>query len=116
MRLFSLLILPIALAALTGCARPNGHTLGQTVAFSPLTVIRDLKPSSSPVTIRGTMTEKCPISGCWFKVKDSSGILLVDTKTAGFVVADVPTGSQVTVSGTFEATPECRINALGIRY
>ena len=109
-------LLPLCLAALAGCAPQSARLLGRAAAFGPQTAIRDLKPSVRPVTIQGTMIEKCPISGCWFKVQDRTGVLKVDTNAAGFVVMDVPTGSRVTVSGTFQTDPEREISALGVRY
>lgn len=116
MRRFSLTLLPITLLAFAGCAPQSARLLGHASDFGPPTAIRDLRPSPKFVTIEGTMVEKCPISGCWFKVQDRSGILKVDTNAAGFVVADVPTGSRVTVSGTFQTEPEREISAQGVRY
>jgi len=116
MRSRPLIFLPLALFALAGCGRHPAQTMGSAAAFGPVTAIRDLKPAAAPVTIRGTMIEKCPISGCWFKVQDPSGVLKVDTNAAGFVVADLPVGSRVTVSGRFQAAPEREISALGVRY
>ena len=115
MRPLALIVLPLVFLALAGCGRQPAQTMGSTAAFGPVTAIRDLKPAAL-VTIRGTMIEKCPVAGCWFKVQDSSGVLKVDTKTAGFVVVDVPVGSRVTVSGKFQAAPEREISALGVRY
>ena len=112
LRPLPLLFVPLVLS---GCARQDSQVLGRA-AFGPPTAICDLKPSPKPVTIQGTMVEKCPISGCWFKVQDRSGVLKVDTNAGGFVVADVPTGSRVTVSGTFQTDPEREISASGVRY
>ena len=116
MRSLALIVLPLVFLALAGCGRQPAQTMGSAAAFGPVTAIRDLKPTAAPVTIRGTMIEKCPVAGCWFKVQDSSGVLKVDTKTAGFVVVDVPVGSRVTVSGKFQVEPEREISALGVRY
>src|SRR3954447_19542788 len=53
----------------------------------------------SSVTLRGTLTEKCPVAGCWFVLRDQSGVIKVETRDAGFVVVDVPLHASVTVAG-----------------
>ncbi len=105
----------LLLLAVTGCARQPVQ-MGHVLTINTVTAIRDIQPSSTPVTIHGTMTDKCPVAGCWFKVRDRSGVVKVDTKAAGFVVVDVPLGSQVTVSGTYQTTPERLFLATGLRY
>ena len=62
------------------------------------------------------MIEKCPVAGCWFKLRDSSGVVRVDTKAAGFVVSDVPLHIQMTVQGKIVPGAEAGIAASGIRY
>ena len=116
MRSLPLILVPVVLIALAGCVQQPAQILGNGSAFGAVTSIRDLKSSAAPVTIQGTMIEKCPVAGCWFKVQDPTGVLKVDTKTAGFVVVDVPVGSRVTVSGRLQAAPERQISALGVRY
>jgi len=69
------------------------------------------------VTISGAMIEKCPVAGCWFRVRDSTGIIKVDTKAAGFVVVNVPLESKVTVAGKIVTEgDEVFIEASGLRY
>lgn len=69
------------------------------------------------VTVKGEMVEKCPVAGCWFDVRDSSGVLRVDTKAAGFVVLDVPLHTQVVVSGRVaKQGTERVVDATGLRY
>lgn len=69
------------------------------------------------VTISGVMVEKCPLAGCWLKVQDASGIIKVDTKSAGFVVVNVPLETKVTVSGKIVTEgDEPVIEATGLRY
>ena len=69
------------------------------------------------VTINGVMVEKCPLAGCWLKVQDPSGIIKVDTKSAGFVVVNVPLETKVTVSGKIVTDgDEPLIEATGLRY
>jgi uncharacterized protein YdeI (BOF family) len=69
------------------------------------------------VVVSGEMVEKCPVAGCWFQLRDSSGTIKVDTKNAGFVVLDVPLHSMVTVAGRVKRTEdETQIEASGVRY
>lgn len=63
------------------------------------------------------MVEKCPTAGCWFRLRDRTGTIKVDTKSAGFVVVNVPLQSQVTVAG--KVVPDgddVMIEATGVRY
>jgi len=63
------------------------------------------------------MVEKCPEAGCWFVLKDATGKLRVDTKTAGFVVVDVPLQRELTVVGTVITNGmEVLFAATGVRY
>jgi uncharacterized protein YdeI (BOF family) len=69
------------------------------------------------VTVRGVMIEKCPVAGCWFRLRDSTGVIKVDTKSARFAVVNVPLESQMTVAGKAVAEgDEVMIEATGIRY
>ena len=72
--------------------------------------------SARQVTLHGEMIEKCPVAGCWFKLRDSSGVVRVDTKAAGFVVSDVPLHTQMTVRGKIVPGVQADVAASGIRY
>ena len=72
--------------------------------------------SGKSVTLSGEMTEKCPVAGCWFMLKDKTGIVRVDTKASGFVVSDVPLHSTLTVTGTVIAGTQPGVAATGVRY
>ena len=85
--------------ALAGCSHRQPVALGPKAAQASTIAINRISPTSKGVTIAGTMIDKCPVAGCWFHVKDSTGVIKVDTKNAGFVVTDVPVGSRVIVSG-----------------
>ena len=61
------------------------------------------------------MIEKCPTAGCWFMLRDQSGVVRVDTKAAGFVVSDIPLNTKVTVAGKVKSTAERQIAATGLR-
>jgi hypothetical protein len=50
-------------------------------------------------------------------LRDGTGLIKVDTKSAGFVVVNVPLESQMTVAGKAVAEgDEVMIEATGIRY
>ena len=109
----------LALMALAGCNGSVGaasHTMGKPPAEGPIVMVSDVKPLGKPVTIHGTMTEKCPMAGCWFMLRDKSGVIKVDTKNAGFVVSEVPINTEVTVTGIPAKSGEKRIAASGMRY
>lgn len=80
-------------------ARPNsagGASNGGETAN--VAAIQKMK-LTSPVVARGTMVEKCPIAGCWFKLHDPTGIIKVDLKATKLNVLDKPLNSEVTVRG-----------------
>ena len=105
----------MSLALMTGCASQKTTVLGKAPA-SQVVLVSQLRPSLSPVTIRGTMYEKCPVAGCWFMVRDKSGVVRVDAKSAGFTVTDVPVNSEVTVQGTVKTVGEKMVIASGMQY
>ncbi len=83
--------------------------------------VRDLLHSSGAApalrVVKGTMTEKCPVAGCWFLLRDDTGTIKVDTKDAGFVVIEIPVGTTLEVSGRIAAdSRERHLVAAGLRY
>jgi uncharacterized protein YdeI (BOF family) len=90
-----------SLALLLGCSGPRSEIRGRAPAgaVSTAAVLRQAA-AHAPVTVHGTMVEKCPVAGCWFILQDGTGRVRVDLKNAGFVVTDQPLGRPVTVSGT----------------
>jgi|1185.fasta_scaffold54344_2 uncharacterized protein YdeI (BOF family) len=86
---------------------------GERAAIAALKTV----DNSKPINITGKLVEKCPIAGCWFYLEDSTGRIKVDTKSAGFVVIDVPIGKQVEVAGIVtEEGSEKLLQARGIRF
>jgi hypothetical protein len=113
----SWLAIPLALL-ITGCHKPQGTVLGKLPKSAPASVLA-IRAGDTPqqVTITGVMVEKCPVAGCWLKVQDSTGTILVDTKAAGFVVVNVPLDSKVTVAGKIVSEGENLVlEASGLRY
>ena len=115
-RLVIVLLACVVLA--TGCHKASGTVLGKAPKGPPHTIL-SVRSGDTPaqVTIGGIMVEKCPVAGCWFRLQDSSGTIKVDTKTAGFVVVDVPLQTQLTVTGKVVAEgSDVMLEATGLRY
>ncbi len=111
-------MLPILLCpALTGCGGGTPTTLGASPAGVIVPVSATVQArAAQTITLRGEMIERCPVAGCWFKLRDKSGVVHVDTKAAGFVVTDVPLHTQMTVQGTTIPGAGAQITATGLRY
>ena len=108
-------LLSVGSLTLFGCARSSSNVLGKDPGAAQPTVVRDLKPAAQ-VTLTGVMIEKCPTAGCWFMLKDGTGVVRVDTKSAGFTVTNVAVNTPVTVRGTVKDGTERVVAATGIRY
>jgi len=111
------IVIYVAVFAMAGCAnvKPDA-VLGAKPSDSTPVKIASLSKSKTPQTIHGVMIDKCPVAGCWFHVKDSSGVVKVDTKNSGFVVTNVPINSQVTVTGIVRESDEQTLTATGMSY
>jgi len=116
MRPFCLFVLCSVLFA--ACGQSKGKLLGKAPSGDTKSILA-VQAGDTPatVTLRGTLVEKCPVAGCWFRIQDDSGIIKVDTKAAGFVVTDVPLQTMVRVGGKIatEGT-ETVLEATGLRY
>ena len=116
MRVACALLLCGLLAA--GCRKQQGSILGKAPRGEPHSILA-VKAGNTPpqVTVTGAMIEKCPIAGCWFRLRDNTGVIKVDTKSAGFVVVNVPLESRVTVAGKVIINgDDVMLEATGIRY
>jgi uncharacterized protein YdeI (BOF family) len=101
-----------------GCGKPKGTVLGKPPKGEAQSVL-SIRAGTAPAqfTLSGVMIEKCPTAGCWFRLRDNTGVIRVDTKSAGFVVVGVPLETKITVAG--KAVPEgndVQIEATGLRY
>jgi len=111
-------VLLIAIMLGFGCSKRDALVLGQTPNGDTRTInsVKAVGPGTA-VVLNGTMIEKCPVAGCWFRLRDETGIIKVDTRSAGFVVAKVPVNSKLVVSGKLVTDgDDVAIEALGIRY
>ena len=104
---------------LAGCAPRPETLLGSLSSSAAPVAIRELlssKPTGS-VVLRGTLVEKCPVSGCWFRLKDDTGVVKVDLKSAGVTSTDIPVGARLSVAGTRQVEGgETSLCAIGLRY
>jgi uncharacterized protein YdeI (BOF family) len=116
MRFFCASIVCVLLGA--GCHKPMGTVLGKVPKGEARTILAVRAGDTPPqVTLTGIMIEKCPVAGCWFRLRDVSGSIKVDTKLAGFVVVNVPLETKMTVAGKIVAEgDDVAIEATGIRY
>ena len=115
----SIFVLLLWLAFAGGCSKSStGTVLGKAPEGKTSTILSVRAGTTPPnVVLNGVMVEKCPTAGCWFRVSDGSGIIKVDTKSAGFVVVNVPLETRVTVAGkVIPDGDDVQIEATGIRY
>jgi uncharacterized protein YdeI (BOF family) len=109
----------VCLLVSVGCHRqPSGKVLGKP-PLGDLKTVLAVRAGDTPslVTLTGAMVEKCPEAGCWFRLQDRTGVIRVSTKSAGFVVVNIPLESQLTVAGRIVTQgDEIEIEATGLRY
>jgi len=101
-----------------GCTERKPVTLGPPFEGNALPISALAQADTTArVVVSGTMTEKCPVAGCWFVMRDRSGTIRVDTKNAGFVVVDVPLKTTVVVYGRVATNGSERfVDASSVRY
>jgi uncharacterized protein YdeI (BOF family) len=102
----------------TGCGKQEGTVLGKRPKGEVETILAVRDGITPPeVTLRGAILEKCPTAGCWFVLQDRTGVMKVDTKSAGFVVSQIPLATEVMVSGKIVYQEDvATLNATGLRY
>jgi uncharacterized protein YdeI (BOF family) len=102
----------------SGCGKSKGTVLGKPPSGEAQTILAvHAGTAPSSVVLKGVMFEKCPAAGCWFRLRDQTGVIKVSTKSAGFVVVDVPLNVKMTVAGTVVASGnDVEIEAAGLRY
>src|SRR5437868_4264688 len=99
--LISALLLVLAFSA-AGCGSKE-RALGK-ISSEKLSTILAINAGDAPhqLAVQGTMIDKCPQAGCWFHLDDGTGVIKVDTKSAGFVVTDIPLNTKVKVAGLLQ--------------
>jgi uncharacterized protein YdeI (BOF family) len=109
----------VLVSLLVACQPEGSRTLGLAPDGLPETVAQ-LKRSPSvgrAATVAGEIIEKCPVAGCWFMLRDDTGVIKVDTKSAGFVVLEIPLHTRVRVAGRLGGEgSEKLLEATGLRY
>jgi uncharacterized protein YdeI (BOF family) len=112
------LLLAGALVALPACRKAGSDVLGTAPSANPTPILAALASGpGTEATIQGVLVEKCPVAGCWFVLHDATGTVRVDTKSAGFVVVDVPLNSRLVVAGRWiREGNETNLAASGVRY
>ena len=111
-------MLVLLLLSVVSCRQQNATIFGRPAEqrVSTVAAVREAA-SSQNVTLSGVMIEKCPIAGCWFRLRDTTGIIWADTKSAGFAVVNVPLAAKVIVSGKIVADgADITLDAAGLRY
>ena len=114
------IVLFVALAAAlvaAGCGT-KGKVLGKTPREKPSTILA-INAGDAPanLSLEGSIIEKCPQAGCWFRLEDGTGVIKVDTKAAGFVVTEVPLNTKVKVAGKIQRIgEETQLQATGLSY
>src|SRR6476661_32253 len=89
-----------SLLLVAGCHKAQTTILGKAPNGELHTVLSIRAGDTPPqVKVSGVMIEKCPVAGCWLRLRDATGVIKVDTKSAGFVVVNVPLEKTVTVAG-----------------
>lgn len=114
----TILILALVVGLGAGCGKATGKIKGVAPKAEPHSVLA-VKAGDTPtaVTLRGKLIEKCPVAGCWFRLDDETGVIKVDTKSAGFVVTDIPLNTTLTVGGKVaHEGDETIVEATGLRY
>lgn len=109
------LVAPLLSLLLIGCGKPESQLLGKELTDATYSSVATLKTTTVPVLLTGTVAEKCPTAGCWFRLKDDTGIVKVQLANAGFTITDVPQGAPVKVFGSYDKESG-EVEATGLRW
>lgn len=114
----ALAIVVLTVLCFAGCSKREPKSLGGVINGEQTTVAQTAEfEAGEPIVLDGTMTEKCPVAGCWFMLRDQTGTIKVDLKNSEFVVVDVPLNSKMIVSGRVATNGADRfIEATGARF
>ncbi len=108
----------LLICSLVGCGKSANRIMGKSPGNGTILTVAALKtaPKSQSTLVSGEMIEKCPVAGCWFELRDKSGVVHVDTKAAGFVVSTIPLHTKMTVAGKVIPGSPPSLAATGIQY
>ena len=86
----------------SGCGTSDEDAYGQEISDRTATKVEAIltEPENyegKTVTVKGKIINECP-SGCWFEVKENSGIIYVDLNPSGFAIPQ-KVGNKVIVEG-----------------
>jgi hypothetical protein len=65
--------------------------------------------SKQPIQIEGVMADRCPILGCWLKLRDSTGELFVDLAPEQLSARGIPLGTRLHVTGSIGKMRDGRV-------
>lgn len=74
----------------SGCGKKEADKYGQEISNRTATKVEAIlkEPGNfdgKTVTVQGKIIRECP-TGCWFEVKENSGIIYVDLNPSGFAI------------------------------
>jgi len=97
--------LPLAFLASCGHYDPvSWHRYGaRDQAMGDPVAIGALSGGETEVTVKGTITEVCPVKGCWMRVTDGDDEVFVRFKDYGFFVPRNAAGHRAVIHGVAEA-------------
>ena len=92
----------ILIFSTSGCGKKDEDKYGQIIQNRTTTKIETIlkEPANfdgKTVTVQGKIIRECP-TGCWFEVKENSGIIYVDLNPSGFAIPQ-KVGKTVIVEG-----------------
>jgi uncharacterized protein YdeI (BOF family) len=95
-----LILLAVIAVIAAGCAKEI--QFGQEISGREIAKIGDILSSPEKyegkiVKVQGKIIRECP-TGCWFNLKDETGVIYVDIMPSGFAIPQ-KTGKQATVEG-----------------
>lgn len=93
-------VLLIGVLLLQGCGKPESY--GALTSDAKAATVADIMKApevydGKAVRLEGKIVTECP-SGCWFEMKDASGIIHVDIEPSGLAIPQ-RVGKKATVTG-----------------
>lgn len=95
----------VRVAAQTPVAR---HTSSLQISAATLSFLIGTG-AEQPIEMRGVLIDRCPLLGCWLKLRDASGEVFVDLAPAGLNARGIAIGSRIRVTGRIGKTREGQV-------